>query len=77
MKDPQEYIINQLKKDGFRTGYIAMDSTIIALKQAQIDAYNEALEDASENATAKEDPADYGTGGIWVDPDSILNLKKS
>jgi len=32
-----------------------------------------ALKAASENAVAKEDPADYGTGEIWVDEKSILN----
>lgn len=32
-----------------------------------------ALLAASEQAEAKENPADYGTGSIWVDKKSILN----
>jgi antirestriction protein len=32
-----------------------------------------ALKAASENAVAKENPADYGTGEILVDENSILN----
>lgn len=32
-----------------------------------------ALEAAAENAQAKENPADYGTGEIWVDKKSILS----
>ncbi len=31
-----------------------------------------ALEAASYNAKAKENPSDYGTGEIWVDKKSIL-----
>ncbi len=31
-----------------------------------------ALEKAAEEAVAKEDPQDYGTGKIWVDKNSIL-----
>ena len=31
-----------------------------------------ALQTASEEAIAKEDPKDYGTGKIWVDEKSIL-----
>jgi len=31
------------------------------------------LEAASEQAVAKENPADYGTGEIWVDERSILS----
>ena len=33
----------------------------------------QALIAASNEAQAKENPADYGTGEIWVDKDSILN----
>lgn len=33
----------------------------------------QALQAAAENAIAKENPADYGTGEIWVDKKSILN----
>lgn len=32
-----------------------------------------ALEAAAENARAKENPADYGTGSIWVDKSTILS----
>lgn len=32
-----------------------------------------ALEAAAEKAKAKENPADYGTGEIWVDKGSILS----
>lgn len=32
-----------------------------------------ALKAAAENAVAKENPADYGTGEIWVDEKSVLN----
>lgn len=32
-----------------------------------------ALEAAAENAEAKEEALDYGTGEIWVDKNSILN----
>lgn len=32
-----------------------------------------ALIEASQNAVAKENPADYGTGEIWVDKQSIIN----
>lgn len=32
-----------------------------------------ALEAAAENAVAKENPNDFGTGEIWVDSKSILN----
>jgi hypothetical protein len=33
----------------------------------------EALEEAACKAVAKENPADFGTGEIWVDKKSILN----
>ena len=32
-----------------------------------------ALEAAANQAEAKENPQDFGTGEIWVDKDSILN----
>jgi hypothetical protein len=31
-----------------------------------------ALEAAAENAKAREDPKDFGTGEIWVDKSSII-----
>ncbi len=36
-----------------------------------------ALEAAANNAEAKENHSDYGTGSIWVDKKSILNAYPS
>jgi hypothetical protein len=36
-----------------------------------------ALEAAADNAEAKQDHSDYGTGSIWVDKKSILNAYPS
>lgn len=58
----------------YREGYSdAMDIAGQVIEQAQKDAYNQALEDAAENA-ACEYKKDYLTGEI--DKQSILKLKK-
>ena len=47
-----------------------------AINQAQREAYNQALEDAAENATLKGHPESFFTTAIIVDKESILKLKK-
>ena len=46
------------------------ETVLIEFAEVHVQA---ALEAAAENAQAKEDPSDYGTGEIWVDRNSILN----
>jgi len=67
----KEFVLNQ------NDGYLAGDYTpnevyriMIGFAKMHVEA---ALEAASENAIAKENPSDFGTGEIWVDEDSILN----
>jgi len=65
----------------FKTEYSIMDAEypemaahvrrkVIEFAKLHVEA---ALKAAGENAIAKENPADYGTGEIWVDEKSILN----
>lgn len=76
MKKPEEYLKYMSLENDIIDLYLESKSDFIkAIKQAQKDAYNQALEDAAENAVAKDDPSDCGTGEIWVDEQSILKLK--
>ncbi len=47
-----------------------MEDAMIEFAKLHVKA---ALEQAADNAIAKENPADYGTGEIWVDRKSIIN----
>jgi hypothetical protein len=90
MKSPEEYL-----EDSYNNNFaLAMEDdeikseVIMCIKQAQIDAYNEALDDAVENATIEhidltsDEVFDYTD--VLVDDDvevrinkqSILKLKK-
>lgn len=49
--------------------YRILDQALIEFAKLHVQA---ALEAAADNAVAREDPSDYGTGQIWVDEQSIL-----
>ena len=49
--------------------YGAINASMIEFAKIHVQA---ALEAAADKAEAKENPLDYGCGGIWVDPQSIL-----
>jgi len=53
-----------------RNKWIEKKNQLIQFAKLHVKA---SLEAASEQAVAKENPADYGTGEIWVDEKSILN----
>ena len=84
MKDPKEYLMQTFYNGIFielHSGDI--DDVVDIMKQVQVDAYNEALEDAAKKATTCEDPNSYcGNTGSEYPPDlivnkqSILRLKK-
>jgi len=96
MKNPEEYIKNielinpfsiTLKSDGrgeFPDSYEFTDDgkkmLTAVIKQAQIDAYNEALNDAVENADFGVSKNDNGcpcfNDDHFIDKQSILKLKK-
>lgn len=59
-----EYWNEKWEKSGW-----SIEKIIIEFAKLHVKA---ALEVASEVAVAKENPADYGTGEIWVDKNSIL-----
>lgn len=84
MKKPEEYL-----KGLFEEPYQLEDENSIdydflqVIKQAQIDAYNEAIDDAVENAKLKDKKIEYTgvrAGGYYVikilNKQSILKLKK-
>lgn len=50
--------------------YESYQQMMIAFAKAHVKA---ALEAAAEQAKAKENPQDYGSGEIWIDKKSILN----
>jgi hypothetical protein len=52
-------------------GYTREEMLREAVKFAKA-CVQEALIIAADNAVAKENPSDYGTGEIWVDKKSIL-----
>lgn len=64
----EEYIQNYNKEYG--TTYVGFEHFMVEFAKLHVKA---ALEAAAEKAVAKEDSADYGTGSIWVDKQSILN----
>lgn len=55
--------------------YIAVYDRDVA-KELMKEVARQVLELAAEKALAKENPADYGTGDIWVDKDSIMEVLK-
>ena len=61
-----------LKQHGFEWSYAEKPLHNVMIEFAKLHV-KEALNQAAENAKAKEDPDDYGTGDIWVDRNSILN----
>lgn len=65
-------IINNFKN----TSRIEEPYTNSDFKKCMKEAIHQALVLASENAVAKENPADYGSGDIWVDKQSILDVEK-
>jgi hypothetical protein len=88
MKTPEEYIKDQkiddfvlkymsgtISPDGIKGNY--KERIYNAIKAAQIDAYNQALEDAAESAEAIEGwNTGYSGSAASVDKQSILKLKK-
>ncbi len=49
--------------------------TVAAAQGGFIEGWDAALDWASENAKAEQDHADFGTGEIWVNQQSILDGK--
>ena len=73
MKEAKEYLdgfVNDHYKENYSQSYAAL---INIIRQAQKDAYNQAIDDAAECASV-EYKKDYLTGEI--DKESILKLKK-
>jgi hypothetical protein len=70
----EEYIRKNLIDywEGGKAQYDESDvkNAMIAFAKLHVEAATKAI---AEQAIAKEDPSDYGTGKIWVDKDSILN----
>jgi len=54
----------------------SLNAVCIAIEEAQKEAYNQAIDDAAENATLKGHPESFFTTAIIVDKESILKLKK-
>jgi len=79
MKNPEEYII-ETEKDHWADQEFNKDDITKWIKQAQIDAYNEALDDAVENADFGVNQNDNGcpcfNDDHFIDNQSILKLKK-
>lgn len=75
MKTPEEYLLeNEIDPDILADQMPYTDIGVRnAIKQAQKDAYSQAIEDAVENASCEYE-RDYLTGN--VDKKSILKLKK-
>ena len=78
MKNPEEYFETFV---GYKFPDVLdpLDENIIkAIKQAQVDAYNKALDDAVENAECIYIPEiSMDNGDYWdIDKQSILKLKK-
>ena len=81
MKTPEEYIGNfkLIKEDVTEIGYfewiddVEKQDLIKVIKQAQIDAYNEAIDDAAENADTEYS---FFDSMVIVNKESILKLKK-
>ena len=79
MKKPEEYLIPRVLKNWGTD----LESIKESIKQAQIDAYNEAIKDAAEECPDQilvwEDDCDYSRGVTRDDnywKQSILKLKK-
>jgi sorbitol-specific phosphotransferase system component IIC len=74
MKTPEEYLEELQSDDSL---YM---TTLEMIEEAQKDAYNQALEDASNNATAKMPTINcafcFWFEGVEVYKQSILKLKK-
>lgn len=69
--EKQEWkIAHNLDRDGIAYPSTHCEDRMIAFTKFHVEA---ALKAAAEQAKAKENPADYGTGEIWVDKDSILS----
>ena len=85
MKAAEEYLIKYLipMLNRIDNSYVSIDEmketpewdiTIKAIKQAQIDAYNQALKDVVENASSYTSIG--GNKHHRIDSESILKLKK-
>ena len=77
MKNPEEYII-ETETDHWVDQEFNKNDITKWIKQAQIDAYNKALDDAVENAECIYIPEiSMDNGDYWdIDKQSILKLKK-
>ena len=81
MKTPEEYIGNFkfIKEDVTGIGQfewiddVEKQDLIKVIKQAQIESYNEAIDDAAENADTEYS---FDDSMVIVDKESILKLKK-
>ena len=82
MKEPQDILMD------YANGILQYDNAVESIREAQIEAYNEALEDAVTHVQLKEstDIEEYNEmpsmsndmGDVWViDKQSILKLKKA
>ena len=67
MKEPIEYISGEILEKCY--GYA--EAVLLSIKQAQKDAYNKAIDDAIDNATAL-----VVVNRVIIDKESILKLKK-
>lgn len=67
MKNPEEYV--DITKLSYNSKLLQFDIVSDWVKQAQIDAYNEALNDVVKSARTE-------AGDKYVDDESILKLKK-
>jgi len=74
MKNPEEYII-ETETDHWADQEFNKDDITKWIKQAQIDAYNEALDDAVENVDF-DDNYICDDCNSNIDEQSILKLKK-
>jgi len=77
MKDPKEYLekFNLKSTTKYHNYDYLYSSTLECIKQAQIDAYNEALDDAVENVDF-DDNYICDDCNSNIDEQSILKLKK-
>ena len=75
MKTPEEYLFSNgvLERDFDGWWKYAKINSLEAIEQAQIDAYNQAIDDAAENAYNEYS---FFDSMVIVNKESILKLKK-
>lgn len=72
MKTAEEILMHNLA--GYENILGNLKSSIVeGMKEYAKEAIKEDRKHLTYYARAKENPADYGTGEIWVDGDSIIN----